>query len=226
MPILKSSLQEVASTPARTFEIVKSILLLVEGQDDQELFAAIGAQMGVDDLQIIDMGGKTNWNKKIAGIVSGPPFEKVKALRLARDADGDFSAALASLSDALARNGLPTASSQLTVATDGRRTTMIMILPGPVGTRGELEDLLLEEISQTQYSDCIDALLNCTSAAGIGPSSKLSKSKVQTYLALQDEPAKTLKVGIERGNFNLALDIYDNCRLLLGGLDAALQPPV
>jgi hypothetical protein len=84
--------------------IQKSKLLIVEGRDEEMLFkAALADYLGLNDIQILPIGGKTLLTPNLAGLVNDPRFSSVQSLAVLRDADsplGDTPAAVAGITEA------------------------------------------------------------------------------------------------------------------------------
>jgi hypothetical protein len=221
VPVLQSALSSAADPAGGTFNLSSPNLLLVEGKDDQAVFAALAKASGIDDLQIVDMRGKDAWRKKIAGLAAAPQFAHVNRIALVRDADLDPNAAFQSAADALLNSHLPRPSRPLEVSDDARRRTSILILPGS-GRNGALEDLLNDEISSTVFGPCFDSLVGCLAAEGFPAPRQPGKARVQAFLGVQEELAQNVTVGVRQRRFDFELPIYDQCRQLLG-MFAGLQ---
>src|SRR3989304_3874168 len=86
---------------APTIAISKPYLLVVEGQDEKRFFEAIISHLGLQNIQVMPIGGKTKLRENLRALVSAPGFAGVVSLGVVRDADNDPDAAFRSVTDAL-----------------------------------------------------------------------------------------------------------------------------
>lgn len=95
---------------------LQSKLLVVEGKDEELFFeAALRDHLGLSDVMVLPIGGKTLLRTNLASLVRRPDFRGVVSLGVVRDADSlppgtPISAARAafdSVASALAAAGLP-----------------------------------------------------------------------------------------------------------------------
>ena len=69
-------------------KIVRSKLLIVEGRDEEMFFdAALRDHLGLTDIQILPIGGKTKLTQNLSGLVNDLDFVTVQSLAILRDAD-------------------------------------------------------------------------------------------------------------------------------------------
>jgi len=129
-------------------DITKHKLLIVEGTDEQNFFKAFLRHLSLDDIQVMNMRGKSKIRAKLRALTLAPNFSDVTSLGIIRDADDDPSGAFQSVCDALRGAELVAPRRQLSF-TRGNPKTGIMVLPQP-GSKGMLEDVCLNSINDTQ----------------------------------------------------------------------------
>lgn len=169
------------------------ILLLVEGKDDKVFFEALIDHIALRDIQVEQLMGKTKWKRKVKLIKDREDFcENVISLGLIRDADTSPSDAFKSVVDALRYVGLPLPSKPLESVGSNPKVT-ILILPDEK-EEGELEDLYLKSLEKDPAIPCVNAYFECLQQKELLRPSKLSKSKVQAFLASR----QTEVIGIRR----------------------------
>jgi hypothetical protein len=181
---------EVIERPV--FRIEKPKLLIVEGKDEEIFLGAFIAHLGLTDIQVAEVGGKKNIKPALKAIAKEPPFSKVEALGVTRDADTDPSAAFKSVKAALAAAGLPSPKKPLHPVKGPPRVN-VMILPSS-DRKGALEDLCLEAIGHDPINTCVDEFFDCLQEKDLALPKKLSKAKVRVFLSSRQNP--TLPLGL------------------------------
>jgi hypothetical protein len=87
--------------------ITKTKLLLVEGNDEVELFDKLLADLGLVDVEIRNIMGKTKFRKNIKGLPKLTGFGKVASVGIVTDADKQPQRTFDGICDALGAAGLP-----------------------------------------------------------------------------------------------------------------------
>ncbi len=180
-----------------TQEIRCPKLLVVEGKDEELFFSALCQHLGLNDIQVLPIGGKTQLRRNLDGLTKVTGFSEVKALGIIRDADNDPKAAFQSVCSALGSVGLPVPDQPLVPAC-GHPCVCVMILPDSQST-GALEDVCLRTIHGTPTMQCVNQLFCCLQQQGLPLPNNLSKAKVMAYLACQAEPDKRLGESAQAG---------------------------
>ena len=75
------------SQKEKIIEIKKNHLMIVEGQDEFRFFNAFFKYHNISDIQIIDIGGKTQFKNRIRAVVISQYYHQVKSIGIVRDAD-------------------------------------------------------------------------------------------------------------------------------------------
>lgn len=163
-------------------------LLLVEGSDDRRLFGALANHLGIDGIAIESYNGKPNLGNDLADRVRSPNFRLYSSIGIVRDADDDAQSAFDSVIGSLRRAYLPTPSVPISSVTQRNLRIAVLIIPPSEG-RGELEDMCLRSIEDTEEHACVDAYINCLETLGTPISTnRRAKAKVHAYLAAGPEP--------------------------------------
>lgn len=180
--------------------IQENVLLLVEGRDDQALFAEIAIRTsGPSKAHILDMNGHDKWRPKVAALLKDNSVRaNVTALGLIQDADTNPSAAWARCIDALRHVGLPIPARRGNhVNTKGAIRTGVLILPG-LRRRGAVEKLCIDSWTGEPGLGRSIAHVDGISSLGLPRVKYRDKAVVQSYLAIQRELARSLAVGFRR----------------------------
>ncbi|MFH1259883.1 MAG: DUF3226 domain-containing protein [Elusimicrobiota bacterium] len=200
----------------KKIEIEKDNLLLVEGNDDQNFFQKLIEEIELDDIQTIPMGGKDNFktpNLKTVKNISG--FNRVKALGIVRDADDNADNVFKSICTILKECGLPEPARPMEITNTPLRVG-ILIIP-PSATKGEIEDICLASLKGYSEMECIDAYFRClkSSLSTEKFPKKLSKAKIQAFLASRENSVPNLGLAAQRNYFPLDHDVFKEIKKFL-----------
>jgi len=171
-------------------EITKPHILAVEGREEELFFQALINHLGLQQIEIKGIAGKTNLRPRLKALASTPGFDQVTFLGVVRDANADPNAAFRSVRDALQAANLPAPERPLSPAGQSPRVT-VMILPEQ-GTQGMLEDLCLRAVAQNPAMPCVERYIQCLQQQGLPLPHNLSKAKVQVFLGSRPEAGKRL----------------------------------
>ncbi|NOZ07048.1 MAG: hypothetical protein GXP41_11975 [Chloroflexi bacterium] len=161
--------------------ITQPKLLLVEGKDEVKLFEKLISDLGLVDIEIRSVLGKTKFRDNIATLPRLSGFGQVVSLGMVRDADKDPSGAFSSLRDALEAAGLPRPTKPLQSAGDTPKVT-VMILPDRE-RQGMLEDICLDSVREDPAMLCVDQYFQCLSEQIKDLPHNLAKARVRAFLA-------------------------------------------
>jgi hypothetical protein len=182
----------------KPIEITEPILLMVEGSGDELFFKALLKYHGLQNVQIINAGGKDAIGPKLEALTSSPQFRTtVISLGVVRDADTDTDLAFKCVTDALESANLPVPESALVPKGDNPQVT-VMILPGG-GKHGMLEDLCLKSVESDPAMFCVKQYCQCLQQKCPSLPKNTSKAKVQVFLASRKEVEKGLGVAARDG---------------------------
>lgn len=184
----------------------RALWLLVEGRTDADIFGALLARSGRDDVHVIEYGGKTRLVARLRALALDDDFNRTcRWLGVARDADDDEAATVQSIDGALARAGLPSPSTDAEAITV-RPRVQIIVLPGDGGP-GELEDVIWRAIASANpnLAICVDEYLSCMRPVGIG-ATDLAKARVYAFVAALTRPDRPLGATARASDSPLPLD--------------------
>ena len=177
--------------------IEKRKLLVVEGRDEEEFFAALLSHLDLPDIQVAGIGGKQQIKPRLKALVKDPGFSKILSLGVIRDADKRPTSAFQSVRDALIAAGLPSPKQPLRPAKGPPRVN-VMILPSAV-RKGALEDLCLETMAGEPAMACADEFFDCIRQRDIKWPKEISKARVRVFLSSREDPKLPLGIAAQRG---------------------------
>ncbi len=201
-------------------QITADQLLLVEGKDECAFFNKWLPQITTSTVQIIEIGGKDNFNKRFPIIVKLNGFRDVKRLGFIRDAEDDAKGAFDSFKEILIRNRLTSASAAGTVQSDDLPHLGIWIMPDN-RSPGSIETLCWNLIPQDdQRRTCTESFIECLRTT-LPPNSlpkRIEKTKVQAYLGSRDKPLRETGRAAQAGVWDFTHGQLNNLREFLVNL--------
>jgi hypothetical protein len=194
-------------------------LLIVEGRDEQLFFeAAFRDHLGLTDIEVSPIGGKTKLTRSLEILVKDPAFPAVPSLAVVRDADspiGDPPAsgpvvseatkAFESICSSLRHVGLPYPGAHAQFAPGPPRLS-VFIVPNGVDD-GMLETLCLLPASTLPGFPCVDAYFQCLQGHGILPNN-LHKARAHAWLASRSEPDRRVGEAAQAGYWPWDSDVF------------------
>lgn len=179
-------------------QIHHSNVLVVEGYDDEFFFEALFKEMGLNNVQIYNIKGKNNLKDRLTALSKTSGFETVINLGIVRDADNNPKAAFQSICSAIKSAGLHVPKSPLIPA--GKKPKVIVHILPDAKRSGMLEDVCLETVRADPAMICVEQYFQCLKKQKkIIPRNKISKAKVQVFLASKKEPGKRLGEAAKAG---------------------------
>ncbi len=195
-------------------QIEKERLLLVEGKDEVEFFNAFFNHLNIDDIQVFDVLGKTNFRENIKLLAMSPNVEIIQKIGAVRDADTNAHAAFSSLKD-----GFELADWKPTdipyIFSSQTPSIGIFIMPGAEQNSGMLEDLCLESLNEEPALECVEDYINCIESLREERLNKLSKRKILTYLSGQQEFVNALGLAAQKHIWNFDAPAFDQLKTFL-----------
>lgn len=180
-----------------TIKITQPSLLVVEGKEEELFFGAFIEHLGLQNIQIMGIGGKTNLRRNLRALALSPQFAETVSLGVVRDADDNPKAAFQSVRDALQAANLPAPGRALVPAGD-RPQVSVMILPEE-SAPGMLEDLCLGAVARDPAMLCVERYFACLQQEGLSLPDNMSKAKVQAFLASRRKSRLRLGVAAQVG---------------------------
>jgi len=167
-------------------KITKTKLLLVEGKDEEHFFSKLTSELGLNNIQIWEIGGKTKFARNLKAVCKTPGHDSVMSIGIVRDADKNSTDAFRSICYALEKAGLSVPTEPLIPTNDVPRVTVMVL---PVGERkGMLEDVCLKSVSHHPAMDCVESYFQCLEER-VEPeelSRNSAKTRVRAFLAAME----------------------------------------
>jgi hypothetical protein len=202
-------------------KIESTSLLAVEGKDESNFFFALLAHTHIQNVQIVDLGGKDKLPLEFHAIFNAGNFNKIDRLGFIRDAESKpAESAFSSICTLLTRYQLPVPSQPNLVTTDSNPRIGIFIMPDNSGT-GMLETLCLETIQSNPVNRCIEDFVTCFAQhqkESEKPSFNGSKARVQAYLSTRSPIVNSLGLGAKKGYWNFEHTCFNNLKSFLSTL--------
>lgn len=196
--------------------IIATKLVAVEGKDELRLLGALKDSLGVDNIEIRELGGKYSFRTKLKALRKTRGFSTVVSLGIMRDANSDASATFQSVCDALKDVRLPVPIQPLTPASGDRDEPQVIVLILPHGaSEGMLEDICLQSVADDPAMPCVEGYFEClANELGKLPGS-LSKAKLHAFLSSRDQPDLRLGNAAEAGHWPWTHQAFDQVREFL-----------
>ena len=162
-------------------------LLLVEGNDDEEFFKKISREIGIKDLQILNLEGAGEFNAEtLRAIKQIHGFEIiVRSMVIVRDANKDARRVFDSICSALRVVGLPFPKNpmEFEARDQGSIKVGVLIIP-PNKAGGKLEDLCLLSVQHLKEMRCVDSFFECIRTVADEFPEDLPKAKIKAFLEI------------------------------------------
>lgn len=169
-------------------------LLLVEGNDDQVFFIqfvnhladSTDAQLPVEELAIVQYGGRTKLTQRLRELKKADNFENVTHIGIVRDSDFNTDA-LRSVQDRIRtvnREGPPHIDipDQPIVPTIGDLKVSVLIIPSD-DREGMLDDLVMDALMVDPIASCVQDYFDCLEEKQVTiVPEKRSKAQIRVFL--------------------------------------------
>jgi hypothetical protein len=189
-------------------------LLIGEGKDEELFLKALLQQLGLDDIQVLGIGGKDRFRAQLKALKHDTAWRHVSSVGIVRDADNNPGAALQSVCDALRAAELPVPTRVMNPAKkDGNPTIRIMIIPS-ISKDGALEDLCLNSVAHDPATICVEQYFQCLVERGVpGPKKgERSKARTRVFIASKEDPTLALGIAAQKGYWPLDSSVFDNVK--------------
>ena len=197
-----------------TFEISHKKLLLVEGVDDQAVFNALCAKMGITDVQVLRYNGKPKFRNFVEDLTSLDGFDDVETIGITADVDQNPVSARDKIRGALENASLPIPNQPLTFTEEPDVAKVAYLLLPHESDHGELEDVCLASVDDASTLNCVSDFISCVETNG-SHITRPSKSKLQAYLSTQEDPDKRIGEAVMAGYLPYDSDAFKALRTLL-----------
>ncbi|MCK4260312.1 MAG: hypothetical protein KAX49_15150 [Halanaerobiales bacterium] len=179
--------------------ITKKKILAVEGKDEIGFFYGFLEYLKIKDVQVLSVGGKDEFKKKLPALIRIHNFSDVEMLAVIRDADDLATGAFQSIKNILEKrvsgDTIKVPEKENTFST-GNPKVGIYIMPGN-SEKGMLEDLCLNTVKDHPAMKCVNSFMNCILKLD-NPPNNLAKAKVQAFLAAMPKIANCISIGVKK----------------------------
>lgn len=196
----------------KTIEIKKNHLMIVEGQDEFRFFNAFFKYHNISDIQIIDIGGKTQFKNRIRAVVISQYFHQVKSIGIVRDADDNPQGAFQSICHSLKSAGLNAPTAPMTI-TDSKPRVAVYICPSQ-NKKGAIENIILNSVKKLPVMECVNSFIDCllNNKTDLNPPHNIEKAKVQAFLSSKGEGGIQVGLASEKGYFPLGDPAFNDIK--------------
>jgi hypothetical protein len=205
---------------ANKIEISSNKLLAVEGKDECNFFKAMLKQQNINNVQIVDIGGKDKFKTEFPLLHNTPGFSEVHSLGFVRDAEQkQAGSAFSSICDILEKYKLPVPKAINTINDENNMKIGVFIMPNNID-EGMLEDLCIESIKAKPIFKCVDEYITCC-LSHLSESEKninRSKAKIQAYLACKKPIVNTLGLAARNGYWDFTEDCFSEIKQFIHNL--------
>lgn len=207
----------MSKEPERELKINGTDLLIVEGQDERAFFICLLNFLGIDKVQVFDVGGRMNFSSYLAALSITSDFDKVKRFGFIRDAEenkafSSFQSMCAVIKKYLPNVALPSEPGE--IKNSEEFSCGIFIMPDNIN-EGMLEDLCLDSVKDTSlYSKAESYVIKAKSLQAEADSKKYNvhKALVQTYLAGLPDIANSIAVAARKRIWDFNSPVFDEVK--------------
>jgi hypothetical protein len=179
-----------------------------EGGDDLAVVRGVADSIGLAEILIEPYQGKNNLGNFLKAVQTRPEFaqNKVAAIGIIRDADEDGIGAFRSVCDALLANGFKAPQRNGGIAINGIKTGVLIV--GPKGGNGMIEDLCLNSVSDRPEFPCVDDYFRCIAEKSARKDFS-SKAKVRVWMASHSDHEFYVGKAAEEGYWPWESPVFD-----------------
>ena len=192
-------------------EIKEKKLLLVEGKDEEGFFEALFNNKAIQGIQVMESGGKEQFEKLLPEIVKLRDFKEVSSLAVIQDADQDAKEAFQRVCLELKKNNLSAPEKPASFISGSPRIG-VFIIPDK-NNQGMLESLCLSTVESENLHKCINSFMECVEKETISDGNReykkpknLHKARCRAFLAAMEEDTPSLGVAAQKGYWNFDSD--------------------
>lgn len=177
-------------------------LIAVEGQDEVYFFNELIRFIGISNIEVWEVGGKTQFKPQFAEFIKLRGFDELESIAFVCDADNKSAARSFSSLCRIIKNvtteepsfhGNIVLPSRMGEFSEGNPKIGIYVMPNNSDC-GMLETLCLENVRDDPAMECVNEFIKCALLLDEKPKN-IQKAKVQTFLASKEEIANRLGLG-------------------------------
>ena len=203
-------------------EIRYKKVLLVEGEDEKNVFTALLRFLNISEVDVIPAGGKENFKGKFSVLSKRTNFDNIENLGFIRDAEenaakSSFGSMYNIIAPVLADFALPKTPGE--VARTGSKTCGIFIMPD-CASSGMLEDLCIKSVENqdlfknaNEYVEKAKAEYEKDKAGN--KKFNMPKALVQAYLAGRVPVVNSLGLAVQKKYFDFNNVAFDSVKKFL-----------
>lgn len=183
----------------------RSLLIFVEGTDDAHFLDVILKDAGADpgEVGVIVVGGTPKFTSAISMYKKSPFYKRSRGIAVIRDADENFSSAIAS-TNAVFNREFSFSVNHAQVEYSNSFRLGLFVLPGD-GESGDLERLCLSTVEGSKLDVSAQKYINDVS--GDSALSQVHKRKAQVFLAaIPNDLCRGAGMGFKKGFFDIGHD--------------------
>ena len=194
------------------------LLLLVEGQDEVNLFRAFVKHCLEDEaqpVQVLEVGGKDQFKKRFSLIMSDAQARpRLRSIGVVRDADDNAQGSFQSVCDSIRNVGYqpPARHGEFS---DTAPSIGVFIVPDGSEV-GAIETLCRQSVQGTDTAKCVDDYLDCLTTRKARRSRNEDKTFTHAFLAAEQDPTARVGEGALQG-------VWDFQSLAFAGLCKFIQ---
>ena len=141
--------------------IISNRLLAVEGKDECNFFKAMFKHEKINNIQVVDIGGKDKFKTKFHLLNNTDGFSEVHTLGFVRDAEqNQANSAFLSICGIIKKYKFPTPRDINTVIDENNKKIGVFIMPNNID-KGMLEDLCIDFVISKPIFGCVNEYIKC-----------------------------------------------------------------
>lgn len=203
-------------------------LIAVEGQDEVNFFNELIKFIGISDIEVWEVGGKTQFKPKFAGFIKLRGFDELKSIAFICDADNRNSRSAERSFRSLCRNienvateepsfsGNIVLPSRMGEFSESNPKIGIYVMPNNSNS-GMLENLCLNSVEDDPAMECVNEFIECALQLDEKPKN-IAKAKVQTFLASKEEIVNRLGLGALKRYWKFESPAWDELKTFISNL--------
>ncbi len=182
-----------------------------EEGDDLAVITGLAGSIGLADVRIEPFLGKDKLRDFLKDVQTRPEFSRnmVSAVGIVRDADNDGNAAFQSVRDALLANGFKAPNRNGGFTVNGIKVGVLIV--GPNGGQGMIEDLCLNSISDQPEFPCVDNYFRCI-AQRCARKDFSSKARIRVWMASHVDYELYVGVAARKGYWPWDSPVFDSMK--------------
>jgi len=197
-------------------KIEQDSVLAVEGKDEKNFFEALLKNLGISNIQIIDVGGKDKFTSSLSTYLqSEGALNQIKKIGFVRDAEErEATVAFQSICSTLNEYKLPCPSELNKVIEQEGKKVSIFIMPNNQSC-GMLEDLCITSIKETNIFECIDCFVNCYKKMIYLEKYNPAKAIILAYLSTRTPIVNSLGIAAQEKVWDFSHECFNEIKNFL-----------